>query len=231
MDFVTALDQTTSQGLNSFVGHWPLFDRAIAAFADWRFVRCAPLVGFILWAWFRHSDSNARALLAAGCAGVTLSVMISVALQSLLFLHVRPFLMAQELGLRLPAKLPTNWGQGSSFPSDTATEHFALAALIWSVSRAWGIASLVWVTALIAVPRAYLLFHWPSDIVAAALLGFACVALLQNSKRCVRYAHALVGWEVRRPHFFYPLLFALLYQFVDAFDAVDVVLYHFRHPR
>ena len=231
MDFFTALDQSALFALNGFVGLSPAFDRGLGLLTDWRFFRCAPLAGFVLWAWFRDADPTARSRLIAGLTGVTLAVLVAVFIQALAPVHARPFVMARDLGLRIPDRLATNWGHGNSFPSDTVTLHFALAALIWSVSRRWGIVAMVWVTVLVAVPRAYLLYHWPSDILAGALIGVGGVYILINSAWSVNFARRMLDWGLCYPQFFYPALFFVLYQFVDAFDAADVVLYQLRHGR
>lgn len=68
-----------------------------------------------------------------------------------------------------------NCGGKFSFPSNHATNHFALATLLsltWlkGKHRGWTVAIYVW-AATIALAQVYVGKHWPSDILAGALLG------------------------------------------------------------
>ena len=62
-----------------------------------------------------------------------------------------------------------------SFPSNHATNHFALAALLSATwlrdhARGWRIGLYAW-AATIALAQVYVGKHWPGDILAGALLG------------------------------------------------------------
>ena len=62
---------------------------------------------------------------------------------------------------------------GPSFPSAHASRAFAVATLfLFSSSRRTGIVAFA-IAALIAVSRVYLGVHWPSDVIAGALVGIA----------------------------------------------------------
>lgn len=68
-----------------------------------------------------------------------------------------------------------NCGGRFSFPSNHATNHFALAtvlSLTWlrEYGRRWRVLLYVW-AASIALAQVYVGKHWPSDIVAGAVMG------------------------------------------------------------
>ena len=65
-----------------------------------------------------------------------------------------------------------NFMQWSSFPSDTATYLFAIAAGLWIISRWLGLFFGVF-AALVALARVFLGIHYPSDIFVGALIGIA----------------------------------------------------------
>ena len=65
----------------------------------------------------------------------------------------------------------------SSFPSDHAVMYFAIAVSVLRYSVYAGVLLLLHATLIICLPRIYLGFHWPSDIVAGAMIG-AILALL-----------------------------------------------------
>jgi membrane-associated phospholipid phosphatase len=69
-----------------------------------------------------------------------------------------------------------------SFPSDHAAAAFAIAFAVLAFSRRAGAAFLVGAT-LIGVSRIALGMHYPSDVLAGALVGFAAAALVTTLGR------------------------------------------------
>lgn len=59
-----------------------------------------------------------------------------------------------------------------SFPSGHSAGSFAVAAFVFMLHRRWGLFALV-VAALIGLSRVALGVHYPSDVVAGAILGMA----------------------------------------------------------
>lgn len=222
---VSEIDLSVLQAINAFAGRWPRFDTAVRFFSEWHFFRSAWMALFLAWAWFRFTDEDQRLKITAGIAGILIATVASKVLQLALYVHPRPFTLATELGLRMPTRLDTDWGSGNCYPSDTSTLYFAIAAVILSLSRGWGIAAFAWVTAVIAVPRVFLLYHWPTDVIAGCCLGVACVAFAQVNRHQFAPLSWIVSFERLRPQAFYPVMFVLLYQLVDCFDAVEVTLH------
>jgi len=69
-----------------------------------------------------------------------------------------------------------------SFPSDHAAAAFAIAFAVLAFSRRAGIAFLV-AAALIALSRVALGMHYPSDVLAGALVGFGAATLVTTLGR------------------------------------------------
>ncbi len=59
---------------------------------------------------------------------------------------------------------------GSSVPSGHAAFFFALAMIIYFYNRRWGIWYFI-ITILICLARIFVGVHWPSDIIAGAVVG------------------------------------------------------------
>lgn len=215
------LDVAILRLFNSAVGTFPSFDRALGIVSEWSYVRAAGLVCIVWWAWTVSSDSVYRTRILAGLAGVAIATAFSKLFQMAVFVHLRPFRAAAELGLTLPRGAVTNWGHGSSFPSDTATMYFALAMVIFSISRRLGIGAFLWVAVVIALPRVYLTYHFPSDILAGLLLGAGVVWAMQRYTARLPVWRETLAFEARTPQYFYPLMFCYLYQVVDAFQFFD----------
>ncbi|MDO5862061.1 MAG: phosphatase PAP2 family protein [Thermoplasmata archaeon] len=64
----------------------------------------------------------------------------------------------------------------SSFPSGHTAFSFAAATAIFIHNRRWGIPALVF-AALVGISRMYLYMHWPTDVLAGALIGIAVAYL------------------------------------------------------
>lgn len=77
----------------------------------------------------------------------------------------RPFV--QDPGIVLMIPPPTGV---YSFPSGHTASSFTAAVTLWKWDRRWGIAGFV-LAALIAFSRLYLQVHYPTDVLAGAVLG------------------------------------------------------------
>ena len=77
---------------------------------------------------------------------------------------------------------------GSAFPSGHSARAFAVACLLYMEEpRKYGVTALI-IASLIAVSRVYLGVHWPTDVLAGAVLGVvAALVLTEFAKRSVRY--------------------------------------------
>jgi undecaprenyl-diphosphatase len=112
----------------------------------------------------RWRDWRRAAAAAALSAGVALAVGSVI---SQLVDRARPF-VADPGGVHLFVSHGTDPG----FPSDHATASFAIAVAILLRKRSWGLAALAAATVL-AVGRVAVGVHYPSDVLAGAVLGSA----------------------------------------------------------
>ena len=79
--------------------------------------------------------------------------------------RVRPFAVNSAVELLVPPPLD------ASFPSGHTASSFAAVAALWTDRGwRWGVPALV-LAGLIALSRLYLYVHWPSDVLAGAVLG------------------------------------------------------------
>jgi undecaprenyl-diphosphatase len=85
----------------------------------------------------------------------------------------------------LNAKSRIHCGQGYSFPSSHATNHFGIAMFLFLLFSIFSYRYLLFFWAgLISVSQVYVGVHYPSDILAGALLGlligFICYKLFDR---------------------------------------------------
>jgi len=125
--------------------------------------------------WFAQDCVGRRGRMLAGLLAVCLATVLSVWFQFHIHVHTRPLL---DPALHLnTVDVPWNWDRKGSFPSDTATLFFGLAAVVFVESRRAGWLCFVWVALVIAMSRVAFGFHYPSDILGSLVFGVGFVLL------------------------------------------------------
>jgi undecaprenyl-diphosphatase len=127
-------------------------------------------VGLILW-WRKHRE------LAFDVVVLIIIMDLVVFILKLVFVRERPFEVLTDVNT-------LSWGPSTtatdySMPSGHASRAFAMATLIALGTRHRVGASLLLLATLIGLSRIYLGMHWPSDVLAGALLGIL-LALVMN---------------------------------------------------
>ena len=168
MDTILAIDQSIFEWIN----HAWQNDWLDAILPWWRDKRTwIPLyllaIGILAWKYRMKSLFFLLAVgLTVGLADLTSSQVIKKTVQ-----RSRP---CNELSLQPPARIVSGCGGGYSFPSSHATNHFAIATLLFLTwGRIWGrwrYLLLFW-AASIALAQVYVGVHYPLDILAGSALG------------------------------------------------------------
>jgi len=164
-------DQDILLKLNALVGsHTGLY-----ALATNSLFRGFPVFVSLVVLWFAEDCAKRRGRMLAGLLGVCLATVLSVWFQFNIVVHIRPLL---DPALHLnTVDVPWNWDRNGSFPSDTVTLFFGLAAVVFIESRLAGWLCFLWVTLVIAMSRVAFGFHYPSDILGSLIFGVGFVGL------------------------------------------------------
>lgn len=208
--------------LNSFVGVCPKFDSFVELLVDFNPIKMGPMV-LILWGfWFQHDTEtlNRRAAVIRACLGCVSAMLIARLCALFALFRLRP-LHNPELLLKLNDGMNHTVLDGwSSFPSDHAALGFALATSIFFIHRRWGIFALVHTVIIICLPRMYLSLHYPTDIIAGALIGICSAWIVMKADRIKSLAKNLLRFEKSHSVFFYLLLFIFTSQMMQMFKDV-----------
>jgi len=198
----------------------------------------APLwiITAIAWLWKRPKVivSAATALLLVGVTVTALKLMVQ---------RPRPGHISEELRSRTVAKRFSR----SSFPSGDAASAFAMAVVaITVVGSRWRVLPYL-VAAVTGLLRAIMFFHYPSDVIAGAMLGLLCgwLSLRIAANVCTRAPPSWSSWKRRPTWLFWTIVlipiapttveaFARDYEFVyflTVFGPFIAVLLLLRHAR
>jgi undecaprenyl-diphosphatase len=181
------LNLTIFNWLGQFPAVSPRFNQIAHYAAGSHLLKGFLVMGALWYFWFRDADtkSNTRRILIATLIGAVVAVAIARSTNNLGPYQPRPF-----ANTALPyisyAGLPERETQAlflwSSFPSDHATLFFALATGLFLISRRFGTFAFIYVLIVVALPRVYLGLHYPTDILAGAVLGIGSVLLFTRPR-------------------------------------------------
>ena len=214
MHFLIGLDVAIYRALNGLCGTSHTLDRLVYHSEPLRGVLFMGIFGLL---WFRQdkAQTRTRETLILTIPAVVLALVLNRTISTLLPFRARPM---YALGANPPSFTWVydleNW---SSFPSDNATYLFAIAACLWLVSRPWGTFFGAF-SAFAVLGRVYLGIHYPSDILAGALLGVASALIVNHAVMHRRLAAPLLAFEPRTPSYFYGVLLFVLAEVVTGFQ-------------
>jgi undecaprenyl-diphosphatase len=179
------------------------------------------LIPVLWWIWFKPSQRGEweREMVVATIASGLLALTIFRLIAHYLPFRIRP-LYNPDLHLHFPssdlgaAVLPT-W---SSFPSDHAMLWVSVATGIFLVWRGVGVLALVYTAIFICLPRVYLGWHYPTDVLAGAAIGTTITWIMTHDAVRTRFAAPILRWMHRFPGPSYSLLFVLCFEFVTQFE-------------
>ncbi|MFL9897069.1 phosphatase PAP2 family protein [Paraburkholderia fungorum] len=184
------------------------------------------LVPVLWWIWFKPSQRGEweREMVVATIASGLLALAIfRLSAHSLPF-RIRP-LYNPELHLHFPsgdlgaAVLP-NW---SSFPSDHAMLWMSIATGIFLIWRSVGVLALLYTAIFICLPRVYLGWHYPTDILAGAAIGMTITWIMTRDAVRTRFAVPILRLMHRFPGPSYSLLFVVCFELVTQFEELLVL--------
>ena len=216
--------------VNQFAQRWPTFDSIVVFFTNSDLMKGGVMIAALWWAWFRPGPEQKtnRSYLLTALVGAVIALVAARILAHALPLRSRPIL-DPTLHFRVPNGAPdqSNWTIWSSFPSDHASLFFALLTGVFLAWRRGGTILLVYVIAGICLPRIYIGIHYPTDILAGAVLGAGCVLLCSFRKLRQIWTTPILNWLDRWPGPGYALLFIITFEIATLFWDIRTFLFIF----
>lgn len=222
-------DSSIISFLNAFARHSVFFDALVTMISSNALLKGGVVAALIWGAWFRPGTNQRenRRFLVVGIIACLVSVIMARGLA-----HEMPFRERPLANQRLHFQAPYGHGEEdlinwSSFPSDHAAVFFALATAIFFAWRTAGIFALCYVFLVICMPRLYLGFHYPTDLLVGAVIGFGTASLGRVSVLRKAVGIAAERWLERSPGTFYGFFFILTFQIATIFDSAREIVHFF----
>lgn len=201
----------------------PFAIRTIEAIADLYTFKGLVLIPVLWWMWFQQDERRKwrREMVLATLLSGLVALFVGRLLTHWLPFRVRPIYSAELhlhfAGSNIKDALLTSW---SSFPSDHAMLWMAIATGIFLVRRGIGVLAILYTVLFICVPRAYLGFHYPTDLLMGAAVGIGITYVMTRDAIRVRYATPALRWIELRPGPSAMLAFILCIELVTQFDEL-----------
>jgi undecaprenyl-diphosphatase len=213
------LEESIVRWIAGLGGVSPAFDSLVTGLAHRSFYKGGVVVAAFWWLWFDGGvDRDARReRLLAGLFGAMAAALASTLLTRVLPFRARP---ALDGSVAFHLERGTAWlVNNNSFPSDHAALFVALVVGLLAVSRWLGILSAVYVIVVVLLPRLYLGYHWPSDMLGGAALGVG-FGLLAASRPARGLVRPVLRWCERSPGPAHAALFLLSFAIADLFESL-----------
>jgi undecaprenyl-diphosphatase len=174
------------------------------------------------WAWLKDTGKliNKDLYSLRTIVGALIAVFLGRLVQNLSPMRLRP-IHNPDIDFRIVHDIFRSPLEGwSSFPSDHAVLFFALSTAIFAKSRLVGIFVFSWSFFVICLPRIYLGVHYPTDIIAGAIMGIVIMYIVLK----VPFPHDT--WKILRKfeNTYSSILFAMVFlisvQIATLFDSV-----------
>jgi undecaprenyl-diphosphatase len=226
---LNSFDTSVISFVNSFAHRWFALDATVAMIATNTLIKGGVIAALIWWAWFRPSENKSldRELLSCGIFTGFLSLLVARTLADLLPFRERPMYTA-GLHFQTSYLSSENMIHWSSFPSDHAALFFALALSLFFVSRRAGIAALCYTFLIICLPRVYMGFHYPTDILAGALIGLGAASLSKIAPFRMAVTRPVMRLLKESPGAFYAGFFIVTFQIAITFDSLRHIARYFQ---
>jgi undecaprenyl-diphosphatase len=221
---MNGFDSSILSFFNRFVGKHPTFDDAVVYLSNDGFLRAGLIVALCWWVWFKDGEDKTsknhatREAIISTVLACFASILIARLVVLPLPFRIRPIADPTN-GWHFPPAT-TDWQNWSSFPSDHAVMFFTLTTCLFFISDVMGWIALIDTVVLICLPRIYLGIHYPTDIIAGAVIGVA-VGFAANQQAFKHWiAKRPLQWMQEYPGPFYAVFGMLMYEMSVIFSDV-----------
>lgn len=218
------LDRDLLVGLCDLLGRGEGLRQAMRAVVFNDLLKGAVSVAVVCQVWWRAGDPDqvrrTRASLLASLGATLIALAGNRALATALPFRARPLADPELPIAALSSDVHARLQDLSAFPSDHAVLFFGLTAAVWRVRRGAGAFLLAHTLIVVLLPRLYLGLHWPSDLLAGAVIATLAVTIANRPRLRDPVTRPLLTWSERAPGSFHALLFVCLFCLATLFEGL-----------
>ncbi|MGA3240298.1 MAG: phosphatase PAP2 family protein [Bryobacteraceae bacterium] len=207
--------------LNAFAHRSLTFDALIVLIEESNFLKGGIALSLFWWAWFRYDKppSTKREFLLFAFVSSSFALLLGRAFALWIPFRERP-LRNPQYNFQIPYTVTGSVHSWNSAPSDHAVLFFCLATALWMVSWRLGILAACHAFFLVCLPRIYVGYHYPTDIVAGALLGIGAAFLCRFTWLRKITTQPALRWLEKHPASFYAFAFGWTFEVAELFESL-----------
>lgn len=206
--------------LNTLVGASELFDKFVVTLVRSDIVKGGLVTGLLCYVWLvsDQKSNDYKCIFVRSIVGAIAAVAAGRFLQLTLPYTARPLHDAQ-IKFAPPATIKSSaLSSWSSFPSDHAVLYFAVSTAVFLADRRIGIVAFLWTIVFTCIPRLYVGYHWPSDLIAGAIIGCVVMWLSFRTPMPTIVSRAVIHWREHHPASLYLFGFLVALQTATVFN-------------
>jgi len=161
------MDLVMFQWINGFATQWLPGDMLGIFLADWLPFIAFFVIGILVIK--KHNQPHYWMMLALSVVAGLISRFLIKSIILMFYLRPRPYVVIPTAHRLLFMNLIDAY---QSFPSGHALFFFAVATVVWMFHKRYGTWLFI-ISVVMGIARIFVGVHWPSDILAGALLGMA----------------------------------------------------------
>jgi undecaprenyl-diphosphatase len=214
--------------LNESSHRFLIIDKVMMSIVDSSLLK-GGIIFAILWGlWFRRTDERTKKLNREHIVSTIIACFFSLYFTRMIILflphRIRPMYNPDIQFIAPLGWDTTHYFDWSSFPSDHAVLFFTLAAGIYFIDKYVGMILSLYVLIIICFPRIYLGLHYPTDILAGALLGVGLSLVFNSIRLRSRVAKPFIHAMNKAPTLYYACFFLVTFEMGNLFWNVRTLV-------
>ena len=207
--------------LNGFAHHSWAVDAFISQVEESNLLKGGVGLALVWWVWFESDrvQNEKREFVVFGLIASCVALLFGRGLALFIPFRERPF-QSPAYHFQLPYTVTGSVHSWNSCPSDHAILFFCLATSLWFVSRRVGAIAICHAIFIICLPRVYVGYHYPTDLLAGAVIGIAFAGLGNIEALRKSVVSPALWWLDKHAASFYAFAFAATFEVAELFDSL-----------